>query len=82
MNNVLQPDASVLPLPSETSPDTCCFNLSPCNMAAAAGDCTLFFFFFLLPQNQTDGNASAVTVAATTCLCKATARCFTLGPFF
>lgn len=40
------------------------------------------FFFFLLPQNQTDGNASAVTVAATTCLCKATARCFTLGPFF
>lgn len=25
---------SVLPLPSESSPDTC-FNLSPCNMAAA-----------------------------------------------
>lgn len=73
---------SVLLLPSESGPDTCCFNLSPCNMAAAAGDCMLVFFvfFFSLFQNQTDLNTSAVTLAATAYLHKATARRFNQAP--
>lgn len=71
-----------LPLPSEYSPDTCCFNLIPCNMAVANRGCVCRISFVCYPKIQADGNTSAVTMAATTYLSTATAGCFTLGHFF